>query len=192
MARILAFAGSARRDSLNKRLLAVAVEKARAAGAEVTALDLAELPLPLYDADRETAQGIPDNAVRLQELMRSHHGFLLACPEYNGSLTPLFKNAVDWASRRAPGEPPLVAYRGKVATLLAASPGTLGGLRGLVPARALLANLGVLVLPTQLAVPRADKAFDADGSLADRALDARLGTAVRELVDTARKLFDGS
>ena len=124
-ARILAFAGSARRDSLNKKLLQVAVAGARAAGAEVTVLDLRDLPLPLYDGDLEAAEGLPANARALKQQLRAHAGLLLACPEYNSSVTPLLKNAIDWASRAEPGEAPLACFEGKVAGLVSASPGAL-------------------------------------------------------------------
>ncbi len=176
--RILAFAGSTRRGSYNKRLLAVAVAGARKAGAEVTRIDLADLPMPLYDQDLERAEGMPANAAELKRLMREHDGFLIASPEYNSSITGVLKNAIDWASRRSePDEPPLVAFRGKAAVLMSASPGSLGGLRGLVHVRAILSNLGVLVLPDQRAVSRAHQAFADDGSL----VDAKQQAAVQEL-----------
>ena len=93
-AKILAFAGSARKDSFNKKLVKIAAEGARAAGAEVTYLDFRDLPLPLYDEDLEAALGLPDNALKLKALMKAHQGFLIACPEYNSSITPLLKNAI--------------------------------------------------------------------------------------------------
>lgn len=188
MPRILAFAGSTRADSFNRRLVALAAEKARAAGAEVTLLELAEFELPLYDGDREAAEGLPPGAVRLKALMVEHDAFLIACPEYNGSITPLLKNAIDWASRAADGEPPLVAYRGKLAALLAASPGALGGLRGLVHVRAILSGIGVLVTPGQFALSAAHKAFTDGGTLADAATDQRLDQLVHELVELTGKL----
>ena len=183
--KILAFAGSTRRESLNKRLVGIAAEGARQAGAEVTLVDLAELPLPLYDGDLEAAEGLPDNARRLKELMVAHDGFLLASPEYNSSISGVLKNAIDWASRRAEGEPPLVAFAGKAAALMSASPGALGGLRGLVHVRAILGNLGVLVLPQQKAVPRAHQAFTDDGLLADPKMHADIAALGARLAETA-------
>jgi chromate reductase, NAD(P)H dehydrogenase (quinone) len=167
MPRILAFAGSLRRDSLNKKLVAIAAHGAREAGAEVTLLDLKDFPLPLFDQDLEAEQGMPESGARLKKLFIDHDGLLIASPEYNSSITAVLKNAVDWVSRPAPGEPPLVAFRGKVATLLSASPGALGGLRGLVHVRSILGNLGVIVLPDQIAVAKAHEAFQPDGSLTD-------------------------
>ncbi len=163
--KILAFSGSARKDSFNKKVLQIAVVGAKTAGAEVTVVDFRDLGLPLFDQDSEAASGLPENARKLKALMKSHEGFLIACPEYNSSITPLLKNAIDWASRSEPGEEPLVCYKGKVAALMSASPGALGGLRGLVTARSILGNLGVLVLPDQIAVYQAHEAFKPDGNL---------------------------
>ena len=165
--RILALAGSTRTDSYNKRLARIAAAGAREAGAEVTVVDLRDHPLPLFDEDLEKEQGMPLAGAELKALFRDHDGFLIASPEYNSSITAVLKNVIDWVSRSAPGEPPLVAYAGKAAVLMSASPGNLGGLRGLVHVRAILGNLGVIVLPDQVAVPRAFEAFGPDGRLVD-------------------------
>jgi chromate reductase len=167
MPRILAFAGSLRRESLNKKLVAIAAKGARDAGAEVTLIDLKDFPLPVFDQDLEAEQGMPENGKKLKKLFIDHEGFLVASPEYNSSITAVLKNALDWVSRPAPGEPSLVAFRGKVATLMSASPGALGGLRGLVHVRSILGNIGVIVLPDQIAVAKAHEAFQPDGSLKD-------------------------
>jgi chromate reductase, NAD(P)H dehydrogenase (quinone) len=186
--KILAFAGSTREGSFNKKLVRIAVAGATAAGAEVTVLDLRDLPLPLYDGDLEAREGIPENARKLKELMVAHHGFLISAPEYNSSITGVLKNAIDWASRPAPGEPPLVAFTGKAAALMSASPGTLGGLRGLVHLRAILSNINVLVIPDQVAIPLAHEAFAADGSLKDAKKQAAAEGLGRKLTELLRKL----
>ena len=129
MPRILAFAGSTRRESFNKKLVAIAAQGAREAGAEVTLIDLKDFPLPLFDQDLEAEQGMPEIGKKLKKLFIDHDGLLIASPEYNSSFPAVLKNAIDWVSRPAPGEPSLVAFRGKVATLMSASPGALGGLR---------------------------------------------------------------
>ena len=187
--RILAFAGSTRRESFNKKLVAVAAAGARAAGAEGTVVDLRDLPLPLYDGDLEAADGLPPNARTWKGLLKAHQGILVASPEYNSSIPAVLKNAIDWASRPEPGEAPLAAFDGKVAGLVSASPGALGGLRGLVTVRAILGNIGVLVIPEQVAVSRAHEAFDADGSLKDAKLRAsveRVGATVAGIVAKLR------
>src|SRR5215475_12428186 len=165
--RILAFAGSLRRDSFNKKLVPLAAKGAREAGAEVTLIDLKDFPLPLFDQDLEAEHGMPENGKKLKQLFTDHDGFLIAAPEHNSSVTAVLKNAIDWVSRPAPGEPSLAAFRGKVATLMSASPGALGGLRALIHLRSILGNIGVIVLPEQVAVAQAHVAFNPDGSLND-------------------------
>lgn len=165
--RILAFAGSLRRDSYNKKLARIAADAARAAGAEVTYLDLRDIPLPIYDGDIEAAEGIPENAKRLKKLMKEHQGFLISSPEYNSSISGVLKNAIDWASRAEANEHALACFKGKVAGLMAASPGQLGGLRGLVTLRSILGNIHVLVVPEQIAISKANEAFSPEGKLVD-------------------------
>ena len=148
--RILAFSGSARRESLNKKLLAVTVAAVRAAGGEVTLVDLTDLPLPLYNGDLEDAEGMPANAVKLIELIKSHPALLIASPEYNSMNTPLLKNTIDWCSR-ADDNP----FVGKVAAVVSASPGPLGGIRSMKLAQQLLLHLGCHVVPAQCFLPKA-------------------------------------
>lgn len=186
--KILAFAGSTRADSFNHRLLALASSIARDAGAKVTEIDLADFPLPLYHQDLEANEGLPDSAVRLKQLFLEHTGLLLACPEYNSSITPLWKNTIDWVSRRATAdEPPLSAYQGKIAALLAASPGALGGLRGLRHVREILSNIGVLVVPQQFALAQANKAFDEAANLTDPKQREMVKSCVETFVQYAAK-----
>jgi len=187
-AKILAFAGSARADSMNKKLVAVAAAAARAAGGEVTLVDLRDFPMPLYDGDLEAASGLPEHAKRMKALFLAHDELLISCPEYNSSITPLLKNTIDWVSRPAPGEAPLACFDGKVAALVAASPGALGGLRGLVHVRSILGNIGVIVLPSQVAVGKAYEAFGADGKLKDGKQQASVEREAAQLVATVGKL----
>jgi NAD(P)H-dependent FMN reductase len=186
--RILAFAGSLRRESFNKKLVPIAASGARGAGAEVTQIDLKDFPLPVFDQDLEAEQGIPENGKKLKQLFIDHDGLLIAAPEYNSSITAVLKNAIDWVSRPVPGEPSLVAFRGKVATLMSASPGALGGLRGLVHVRSILGNIGVIVLPDQIAVVKAHEAFNADGSLKDSKQQAGIEGLGHTLASFLRKL----
>ena len=183
--KILAFAGSARRDSFNKRVLSIATRSARAAGAEVNEIDLGDFPLPLYDGDLERASGLPENAVRLRQLMLEHQGLLLACPEYNSSITALMKNTLDWLSRPHKGESGRIPYQDKVAGLVAASNGNLGGVRGLYTVRQVLTALSVLVIPEQVAVARFEQLMGADGRLTDPNMQAAVegvGTALARMV----------
>ncbi len=189
MSRILAFAGSTRVESVNKKLVRAAVEKARQAGGEVTYVDLRDFPMPIYDGDLEATQGLPEHATQLYDIMKEHRGLLLACPEYNSSITAVLKNTIDWISRPRDGAPMLAAFTGKVAALLSASPGGFGGMRGLVHMRAILGNMGVLVLPNQVAVANAFDAFDDGDTLKDEQLNARVTRLATELVDTTQKLY---
>lgn len=186
--KILVFAGSSRHDSHNKKLARLAARTAQQAGAEVTLLDLATLPMPLYDGDAETETGVPENGMKLKDLLKSHDGFIIASPEYNSSYSALLKNCIDWASRPIPGEPPLGAFTGKYAAIISASPGALGGLRGLYALRTLLSNIMVAVLPDQLAVSAAHEAFDEAGDLRDGKKQAQLTAICKRLVDTLSKL----
>ncbi len=171
--RLLAFPGSARRDSFNRRVLAVMVDGARKAGADVTLIDPIDYPLPLYNGDLEDAEGLPPAAARLQELFAGHDGFLLASPEYNGFFTPLLKNTLDWLSRPLPDgsdRPGTIHVRGKPAGIVSASAGALGGMRSLQHSRLYLSNLGFIVVPQQVGVSNVDKAFTEDGRMHDERL----------------------
>ena len=184
--KILAFAGSIRRDSWNRKLIRSAVDAARAAGGEVTLIELADYPLPLMDEDLETRDGLPGNAQRLKALFKAHDALLIASPEYNTSIPPLLKNTLDWVSREWQGESGLVPYRNKVAAILAASPGQFGGIRMLPHLRQVLYALGVLVLPGQFSLPHAGDAFDAENGMLKS--PGRLHDLIAELIRTARAL----
>ena len=186
--KILAFAGSLRKESWNKKLLAIAAAGAREAGAEVTVIDLADYPLPVFDEDLEKAQGLSPNGRKLKDLFLAHQGLLLSCPEYNSSITAVLKNAIDWVSRPSPGEAPLACFDGKVAGLMSASPGALGGLRGLVTVRSILSNIKVLVLPDQMAINKAHEAFDAQGQLKDPGQTAAIKGIGRKVAETVGRL----
>jgi chromate reductase len=186
--KILAFAGSLRSGSFNRKLVRIAAEGARAAGAEVTEIDLRDMPMPLYDGDIEREQGLPPNAKLFKRLLIEHKGVLISSPEYNTAITAVLKNAIDWASRPEPGEPPLVAFKGKVGGLMSASPGNFGGVRSLAMLRAILSHLGVIVVPTQLGIARANEAFDADGNLHDERQKDTIRSIGAEVLTFVRKL----
>ena len=181
---ILAFAGSARRESLNKKLLAVTVQAAREAGSEVTLIDLTDYPLPLYHGDLEEAEGLPANAAKLVGLIARHQALLIASPEYNSLITPLLKNTIDWCTRAEPN--PLA---GKVAAIVSASPGGYGGVRSAQVARQLLLHLGCHVVPAQCSLPHADAAFDGAGRLKDSRAQKAVLKVAAELVGTTARLI---
>ncbi|WP_341864228.1 NAD(P)H-dependent oxidoreductase [Gymnodinialimonas sp. 57CJ19] len=189
MTKLLMFAGSARKASTNKKLAALAASTAKAAGAEVTLIDLADFVMPIYNGDIEAATGLPEAAKRLKQLFVDHDGFFIASPEYNSSVAPLLKNALDWISRpHTESEPVLWAFSGKVAALGSVAPGALGGLRGLVHLRMILGNIGVTVVPAQVAVSSGATAFDGDGALVTEMQAKFLETTVTQLVETSTAL----
>ncbi|GAB4225483.1 MAG: NADPH-dependent FMN reductase [Chlamydiales bacterium] len=163
---ILAFAGSLRKGSTNKKILKIAMRGIEEEGATLNYIDLADYPLPLYDEDIETSKGLPDNALRIKEMMNHADGFLIATPEYNSSISGALKNMIDWASRPAnKDEPRLLAYKGKTACLIATSPGYLGGIRSILQLRYLLSNVGVHVMPEEKFIANNTDAFDESDNL---------------------------
>lgn len=188
MIKVLAFAGSGRKDSVNKKVVSVAAKGAEEAGAQVTIVNLEDFNMPIFTEDLEAEKGMDPGGQAFKKLLMSHDGFLISNAEYNSSYSALFKNCIDWASRKIEGEKPLEAYRGKVAAIMAASPGGLGGMRVLVTTRMLMENLGTLVLPNQKAVGGAFAKFDDAGNITDEKTEAALKRLGKELVDTLTKL----
>lgn len=186
--KILAFAGSTRQASYNKRLAKLAVAGIASAGGIASFVDLRDFPMPLYDADLEAREGLPGAARRLREVFLVHDGLVLATAEYNASVTGVLKNTIDWLSRPLPGRPSLEAFAGKVAGIMCASPGRLGGLRALFHVRQILNALNVLVIPDQIAIAGAADAFDEEGNLKDAAQQARVMEIGAKVAETARRL----
>src|SRR5882757_9533866 len=187
--KILVFAGRTRSGSYNKMLSKCAADALRKAGAEVIWIDLRDLALPLYDGDFEEKNGLPDGAKKLKAAMQDSDGFLISSPEYNSSIPGVLKNAIDWASRtESDDEPSLIAFRGKVAALVSASPGALGGMRALVTLRGILGNIGVVVLPDQLSISHAYEAFAEGGQLKDEKKAKQLAAIAKSLVQFTTKV----
>ncbi|HEU5168915.1 MAG TPA: NAD(P)H-dependent oxidoreductase [Gemmatimonadales bacterium] len=184
--RLLAFAASLRRGSWNRKLLARAVALARAGGAEIDHADFAEFDVPLYNADVQAAEGIPHGASELARRVLAVDGILLASPEYNYSLPGTIKNLIDWVSRVRP-----VPLRGKHGFVMAASPGAVGGIRGLWQLRIPLEGLGVTLYPDMFALAHADKAFREDGGFADAQTEERLAKMITGYLEMGRKLSVG-
>jgi NAD(P)H-dependent FMN reductase len=188
MTKLIFLAGSAREKSFNKRLAQTAAKLAEEKGADVKFIDLAHYDMPLYNEDIEAESGLPPMAIDLKEKFQACDGFFIASPEYNSALSPLLKNTIDWLSRpHVENEKSLSAYKGKVAAISSASPGALGGLRGLVSLRSILGNIGVHVIPSQVAVGSAFEAFNENG-LIDEKMLSMLSKQIDEFVETASKL----
>lgn len=186
--KILAFAGALRKESTNKKTVKVAIEGAKKAGAEVTYIDLKDFPIPPYDGDIEAESGLPLNAVKLQELMLAHDGFLISSPEYNSGIPGTFKNYIDWTSRARGEHKAGACYGGKVVVIMSASPGGLGGLRGLFDLRKVLYTMGVIVLPDEFAVSRSHEAFNEDGSAKDEFVKNKLEGLGKTLAEFLTKI----
>ena len=186
--KILVIPGSLRSGSHNARLAALAGKELALADAKVTRISLADYPLPIYDADLAAKSGLPFNAIKLKQMVGAHRGVFIASPEYNASVTPLLKNAIDWISTvRERDEPPLAAYQNRVFALGAASPGRSGGMQSLIALRQVLAvGCRALVVAEQVTVPNAEQAFDDRDELRDARAAAQLKTVVRKLVEYAR------
>ena len=182
--KILVCSGSARAASYNSKLAALAAKKLAILDAEVTHLSLKDYPLPIYDGDLESTDGVPENAKKLKRVFSEQDGVFLACPEYNAGITPLLKNSLDWVSRvKEPGE----AFKTKIFALGSASPGGFGGLRGLIGTRTILeVGFGVMVLPQMVSVSNAASAFGENGDLADERIAGQLDRLVDALLRATR------
>ncbi|AEI82654.1 hypothetical protein CNE_BB1p12550 (plasmid) [Cupriavidus necator N-1] len=180
--KILAFSGSTRKASFNKRLISLAVAEADHLGADVTLVNLGDFPLPIYDGDIEEEQGVPKNATALRDIMIAHHGFIIASPEYNSAISPLLKNVLDWTSRPTKTQEGKLPFSGKSVSLMSASPGAFGGFRGLSSLSSILFSLGMHVLPDMVIVPSAPQAFSPEGKLTSERLQHSLANAVAKHV----------
>lgn len=184
---ILVFAGSTRSGSVNNKAGQTAAKVLALKGANVTRISLADYPMPIYDGDLEEEDGVPQNALKLARLMSTHDGVVLASPEYNSSIAPLLKNALDWASRvKKDDHGVLNPYRGKFFAIMGASPGALGGIRGLEHLRAVLRNVGAEVITAQVAIGGAGAAFDEDDMLKDERQAGMMDVMCDSLIQSIR------
>ena len=189
--KILVIPGSLRAQSFNARLAALASKELTLADADVTRISLTDFPLPIYDADLAEKSGPPLNAVRLKQLMSAHEGVFIASPEYNASITPLLKNAIDWISVvREGGEPELAAYQNRVFALAGASPRRSGAMQSLLTLRQVLAvGCRALVIAEQVCVSNAAQAFDDMDDLRDARAAGELKLVVRKLIEAAKLMI---
>jgi chromate reductase, NAD(P)H dehydrogenase (quinone) len=187
--RLLFFAGSTREGSYNKKLARLAQHIATANGIEGVFVDLRDYPMPLYNGDLEAEQGPPQKAAEFKALLSEYQGVFIASPEYNSSVTPLLKNTIDWVTRiKAKGETGLEVYKTRVFAISGASPGYYGTMRSLLNLRQILAvGVGTTVIPQQLALPRANDAFDEEGRLKDRTQQNMLKDVVEKLAIAAKR-----
>lgn len=186
--RLISFSGSTRTGSFNRTVVTAATEAAREAGADIEQIDLSDYPLPVYNGDLEEREGIPGNALALKKKFIAADGFVISTPEYNSGYSPLLKNTIDWCSRsETDDEEPLVAYQGKSVLLLSASPGPLGGLRGLFAIRSVFQNIGVSVYPDMLSVRSAHQVIE-NGKISDEKWAEKIQKITTDYIAFAGKL----
>jgi len=186
--KILVVPGSLRTGSHNARLAAVAAYEIVQAGAEVTRLSLGDFPLPIYDGDLQSKSGVPKNAVNLKRMIAAHHGVLLVTPEYNSSVPPLLKNAIDWVTRvQDPHEARGQVFRERPFAIAAASQSRLGGTRALAALRLILSACQATVIPNQLALSFADQAYDDMDKLKFPADVEALKALIRQLLEFSQR-----
>jgi NAD(P)H-dependent FMN reductase len=181
--KVLAFAGSTQTDSINKKLVRQAAKMAEEMGAKVQVIDLRDYTIPFYDGDLENLKGLPEGAKKLRQLMMENQAIIIATPEYNGSVSGILKNAIDWATRNEEGKPSRDAFLGKKFALLSASPSPAGGSRALEHLRTIIENVGGKVVTEQLALANAHQAFDPQGNLQDPATKEKLKKEIQELLN---------
>ncbi|MDB5656075.1 MAG: NADPH-dependent reductase [Tardiphaga sp.] len=187
--KILVIPGSLRTGSLNARLAAAAVDGLVQLDVDVAKISLGDFPLPIYDGDLESQSGVPRQAINLKRMISAHHGVLIVTPEYNSSLPPLLKNAIDWVSRvQDAGETQGQVYRETPFAIAAASSGKLGGTRCLQALRLVLSSCRAPVVPNQLALSYADEAYDDMDRLKHPADIDALQAMLRQLVDVAQQM----
>tara|TARA_R110002072_G_scaffold109160_1_gene236257 strand:+ start:21203 stop:21772 length:570 start_codon:yes stop_codon:yes gene_type:complete len=187
MMKLLVIPGSTRRAAFSKQL-ARAIVGSAPSGTEITIADLSDFAMPMYDGDLEEAEGLPESAIKLREVVKQHDALLFVSPEYNASIPAVLKNTIDWLSRPYAPEPKVSVWAGKVAGLLSSSPGALGGMRGLVHLRQILMNVGMQVVTEQFALGTAHEAFAADGSLKSDRQQAGVDKVVASVVRIATAL----
>lgn len=180
--KIAVIPGSIRSDSCNVRLGNAIVQHLESQDTQVTFVNLRDYPMPIYDGDLESKEGVPSAAIDLASLLSEHAGIILVSPEYNSSISPLLKNTLDWLSRDVGDHTP---YKNRVYGLSSCSPGALGGIRGLMHLRFVLMNGGVEVITPQLCVGGSSKAFDDSGNLVESRHQSLLSSVCSTLIKQA-------
>lgn len=179
--KVLAFAGSTRKDSCNKKLINNAAEIGQKIGLDVTVVDLKDFPMPFYDADLEQNQGMPENAKRLRKMMLASDRIIISAPEYNGSLSAVLKNTIDWLSRSEDGKPSREAFVGKKFGIMSCAPGAGGGAKGLDHLRAVIKNIGGEVIDLQVVVPNSYTVFNPQGKIENESIKQDIKQELQQL-----------
>jgi len=191
MAKFLTFSGSARIDSFNQKTVLCIGSELQKQGAIVTNIKLSEFQAPVYHGDEEAAKGLPEATSRFKSLLHESDALVISCPEYNGFMTPLLLNTIDWATRSSDASVDLSGFKGKPVLVISSSPGPGGGSRAAVHLKTLLAGIGCFVSPDSFTVPSGFSAFDKAGQLIDVGLQKRASQIAQQFNDFATKLIQG-
>ncbi|WP_439372385.1 NADPH-dependent FMN reductase [Bradyrhizobium sp. PMVTL-01] len=188
--KILVIPGSLRTGSHNAKLAAVIAYEFVRAGVDVTRISLADFPLPIYDGDLQAKSGVPKNAINLKRMIGAHHGVLIVSPEYNASVPPLLKNAIDWVSRvHDLHEVRGAVFRNRTFALAGASQSRLGAARALQALRLILTSCHANVIASQLALAFADQAYDDMDRLKNERDITALKELVAQLIDVSQRMM---
>ncbi len=189
MAKFLTFSGSSRKDSFNQKTVMCIGNALQELGAVVTNVNLKDFQVPIYHGDEEAEDGLPEATKRFKSLLLESDALVISCPEYNGFMTPLLLNTIDWATRSDDASVDLTGFTGKPVLVTSSSPGPGGGSRAAVHLRTLLAGIGCFVSPHNFMVPAGFAAFDESGQLLDEGLQKRASQVAQQFNDFANKLI---
>lgn len=187
--KILILAGSIRTGAYSQKTADAFASELVNHECEITRITLADYELPIILETPKSDREIPANAVKLARQFDAHDAIVIVTPEYNGSIPPLLKNAIDWiSSSSVEANKDLKPFRGKICAIASSSPGMMGGISALGHLREVLVRLGMLVISEQLAVGSAARAFDEKGRLKEERTAAILANACKSLVEKATLL----
>lgn len=182
--RILILSASLRSDSLNSQLAKLAAGVIEKSGGKADLVSMSEFDCPSFNQELEADKYSPDGAVEFKKRIQENDAFIIASPEYNGSMPGLLKNSIDWVSRFRP-QP----FNERHALLMSASPSMGGGNKALWSLRVPLEHLGTRVFPDMFSLAMAHKAFTPEGNFLDETLFKRFEnnlSAFLNLVEAAK------
>lgn len=175
----LGICGSLRSGSWNLKLLRTVLEQMRQTGTFETSL-YGNLDMPLMNEDLES-KPLDASIENFRTALKQAQVVVMASPEYNGSFSSALKNAVDWGSREGN------LWAGKIVLLASASPGSLGGVRGLIQLRTLMSGIKCWVVHEQVHCAFSDKAFEQD-KLVNEATAKQIHGAVEATINLCKRL----
>ena len=182
MAKLLVFSGSSRRESVHTRLAVLLASVAEQEGAQTTLIRLEDFDIPIYNGDLQAEHGLPGHIKRLKALLSENTGLIITCPEYNGFMTPLLINTINWCTRSEEATPDLSGFADKAVLVASGSPSSLGGIRANTHLKTMLSGIGAIVFPQSLTVPATHQAFDSHGGLAQASMGERIERTLQNFI----------